>query len=246
MLARVGLIAFLASSAVAEPSIAQSSSSTQSRYDFETRAQLEAQVKVADAKANKSEAYLIRYRLEHGDFQEGDKIAVFVQGTAGLNDTLIVKAGKRLELPQMADLPLDGVLRSELLPRLTAHIGKYLRDPVVRATPLVRVGILGQVGRPGFYYVSANIPLSDVLMVAGGPGGEADLDKVTLRRGSDVIVDESNTRVALTEGISLDMLHMRAGDEIEVGKQRHINWQVILPTVTGVLGLVLALSQLRH
>ncbi|HMI55871.1 MAG TPA: SLBB domain-containing protein, partial [Gemmatimonadaceae bacterium] len=224
-----------------ERSIAQSVPSRQ-RFAFETRTELEAQAKLADAKADKGQAYLIRYRLEHGDFQDGDRIVISIRGAAGVNDTLTVRTGKRLELPQMADLSLDGVLRSELLPRLTAHVAKYLRDPVVRATPLVRVGILGTVVRPGFYYVSADLPLSDVLMSAGGPGAEADLEKVTVRRGSDVIVDASNTRVALTEGISLDMLHLRAGDEINVGKEKHFNWGVVVPSAAAILGLVITIT----
>jgi hypothetical protein len=244
MFVRIALIAFLSSFGVAELCIGQSS--IKSRYDFETRAQLEAQAKLADAKADKGEAYLIHYRLDHGDFQDGDRIVVSIRGVGGFNDTLTVQAGKRLELPQMADLPLDGVLRSELLPRLTAHVAKYLRDPIVRATPLVRVGILGTVVRPGFYYVSADIPLSDVLMSAGGPGPETDLDKVKVRRGSDVIVDARNTRVALTEGVSLDMLHMRAGDEIDVGKQRHFNWGMIIPSTAAVMVLLITISQLSR
>lgn len=245
MFARVALIVFLAGLVGGERSIAQSSQSRQ-RFAFETRTELEAQAKLADQKADKGQAYLIRYRLEHGDFQDGDRIVISIRGAAGLNDTLTVRTGKRLELPQMADLSLDGVLRSELLPRLTAHVAKYLRDPVVRATPLVRVGILGTVVRPGFYYVSADLPLSDVLMTAGGPGSEADLEKVTVRRGSDVIVDASNTRVALTEGISLDMLHMRAGDEIDVGKQKHFNWAVVVPSAAAILGLLITITQLTR
>ncbi len=242
MFVRVALIAFLSSFGVAELCVGQSSGSTKARLDFETRAQLEEQAKLADAKADKGGAYLIHYRLDHGDFQDGDRIVISIRGAGGLSDTLTVRTGKRLELPQMADLSLDGVLRSELLPRLTAHVAKYLRDPVVRATPLVRVGILGTVIRPGFYYVSADLPLSDVLMSAGGPGSEADLDKVTVRRGSDVIIDDRNTRVALTEGVSLDMLHMRAGDEIDVGKQKHFNWGVVIPSAAAILGLLLTIT----
>ncbi|MDP9206774.1 MAG: SLBB domain-containing protein [Gemmatimonadota bacterium] len=231
---------------MAELCIGQSSGSIKARLDFETRTQLEEQAKLADAKADKGDSYLIHYRLDHGDFQDGDRIVISIRGAGGLSDTLTVRTGKRLELPQMADLSLDGVLRSELLPRLTAHVAKYLRDPVVRATPLVRVGILGTVIRPGFYYVSADLPLSDVLMSAGGPGSEADLDKVTVRRGSDVIIDDRNTRVALTEGVSLDMLHMRAGDEIDVGKQKHFNWSMVLPSAAAVLGLLITITQLSR
>jgi polysaccharide biosynthesis/export protein len=226
--------------------LGQSAVATQERHNFETRAELEAQVKAAEAKGNTAEAWRIHYRLDHGDFQEGDRIVIKVQGTGGFSDTLVVRAGKRLQLPLMADLPLDGVLRSELASRLTTHVGKYLRDPVVQSMPLVRVGILGSVGRPGYYYAAADLPISDVLMSAGGPTTDADLGKVSVRRDGEVIIDEANTRTALTEGMSMDMLSLQAGDEISVGHQRNFNWGVIVPTVTGILGLLIALTQLHR
>jgi hypothetical protein len=228
-------------------SLAQSPTGVeQVRHNFETRSELESAATAAEAKGDKREAWLIRDRLDHGDFREGDRIVIKVQGSAGFSDTVIVRSGKRVQLPQMADLSLDGVLRSELTPRLTTHIARYLRDPVVQATPLVRVGILGSVSRPGFFYSPADLPLADVLMSAGGPTSDADLDKTSVRREGQVIIDEDNTRLALSEGMSMDMLHMEAGDEISVGQQRHLSWGVIVPTVTGILGLLIAFTQIHH
>ncbi|MDP9201938.1 MAG: SLBB domain-containing protein [Gemmatimonadota bacterium] len=235
-----------ASLAIAGATSAQAPAVYQGRQNFETREALEAQAKLADAKQQKSASWLIRSRLEHGDFQPGDRIIVRVKGSVGFSDTLPVRAGKLLQLPQMGDFPLDGVLRSELVPKLSAHVGKYLRNPQVEATQLVRVGVLGNVIRPGFYYSPADVPLSDVLMLAGGTNPDADLGKISVSREGQVVIDQQNMRVALSEGVSLDLLNMQAGDEITVGKQRHFNWPVVVPTVTGVLGLLIALSQIHH
>ena len=227
-------------------SLAQSATTYQERHTFETRSELEAQAKSAEARGELGEARLIHYRLDHGDFHQGDRIVVKVQGAGGFSDTLVVRSGTQLQLPQMSELSLDGVLRSELDSRLTAYIGKYLRDPVVQATPLVRVGILGSVARPGYYYAAADLPLSDVLMSAGGPTADADVAKVSIRREGHVVMDEAKTRTALNDGMSMDMLHLQAGDEISVGRQRNFNWAVILPATTGVLGLLIAWTQIHH
>jgi protein involved in polysaccharide export with SLBB domain len=209
------------------------------RQRFETRAQLEAQLKAADSSHNQSAAYRVRYRLEHGDFYPGDRVFVKVeQGAAGFADTLVVREGRRLDLPQMGDLSLDGVLRSELEGSLSAHLGKYLRNPVVKATPLVRLAIMGAVGRPGFFYMPADLPVTDILMRAGGPTPDADLGKVTVRREGDVLIDESNTATAIREGMSADMLHLQGGDEIQVGRQRHTNWGMIIPIATTAASLL--------
>jgi hypothetical protein len=225
---------------------AQSSGSGFERHNFESRAALEAEAKDAQAKGDSSTAFLVRYRLQQGDFREGDRVVIKVQGSAGFTDTLVVRTGDVLPIPQMGELPLSGVLRSEINDRLKAHVAKYLRDPIVQAIPLVRLGVLGRVGRPGFYYTAADLPLSDVLMEAGGPAADADVGKISIRRNGDVIIDAENSKVALARGMSLDTMHLQAGDEIDVGRKREFNWGIIIPTVTGVLGLLIAFTQLHH
>lgn len=201
------------------------------RREFESRAELEAQAAAAESQHRAGEAWLLRQRLEKGDFQDGDRIIVQIQGNAlagkspvELPETLTVRSGKLLELPRMADLPLTGVLRSELQQRLTDHLSQYIREPSVRATPLVRVAVLGYVSRPGYVYTPADQPLSDVLMKAGGPGPDADMSRVVIRRDNEVIWNAQDTHAALADGLSLDRLHLRAGDELFVPQQRHIAW----------------------
>ena len=259
MKSKISRCAFVAARALAVPvavflgslgspatSLAQATSSTRTRADFESRAQLEAELNRLATANQESEASLIRQRLEQGDFIEGDRIAIIVKGAAGFQDTLLIRSGKRLELPGVPDLSLQGILRSELLPRLSAHLGQYLRDPGVEATPLVRIGVLGRVAKPGYYHTAADIPLSDVLMTAGGPTNEADMTRVSVRRGSTVILDEQKTRAALTSGLSIDQMHLRAGDEVTVGEQRRRNWGVIIPIVSGILTLIIAAVQLGN
>ena len=204
------------------------------RREFETRAELETQAAAAESQHRAGEAWLLRQRLEKGDFQDGDRIIVQIQGNAlagksllELPETLTVRAGKLLELPRMADLPLTGVLRSELQQRLTDHLSQYIREPSVRATPLVRVAVLGYVARPGYVYTPADQPLSDVLMKAGGPGTDADMSRVVIRRDNQVIWNAQDTHAALADGLSLDRLHLRAGDEMFIPQQRHIAWWMI-------------------
>jgi protein involved in polysaccharide export with SLBB domain len=221
----------------------QAQSPLQAGGHFETRTELTAEMQAAEARNEKARATLIRARLERGDFREGDRIIVRIEGSAGVSDTLTVRPGNRLELPQMNDVSLDGVLRSELVPKLTVHVAQYLRNPVVRATPLVRVGVLGSVSRPGYYYTSAEVPLTDVLMMAGGPAADADLKKTTIRRGSEMIVDEAKAQNALSQGTSLDMLHMIAGDAIEVGRKTQFNWLMAVSSFATVVGLLLAVKR---
>ncbi len=215
----------------------------QGARDFETRAQLEAAAQQAAAAGRNPEAYRIRLRISEGDFSPGDRIVVSIDGPAPLSDTLTVATGKKVNLPNMGDLSLHSVLRSELQERMQAHVSTFLRNAVVRVKPLVRIGVLGSVGRPGFYYMSADVPLTDVLMEAGGPATDADVAKVDIRRGTEVLVDGTNTRRAMTQGMSIDMLHMQAGDEIHVPAKRAVGFfNTILPAITAIAGVAIGLS----
>jgi protein involved in polysaccharide export with SLBB domain len=213
--------------------------------DLETRAQLEAEARTAEQQKRTGEAWLLRTRLQRGDFQEGDRIVVMLLGSTTFNDTISVRVGKLLPLPQMGEVPLEGVLRSELNERISTHLAKYLRDSSVRAIPLLRVAVIGQVGRPGFYYTSADVLISDVLMKAGGPAGDADLNKVEIRRGGETIWNTQDTRTAMTDGLSLERLHLRAGDEFYVPAQKHTNWLAIGQIALSAVAVVFTLTRLH-
>lgn len=220
------------------------------RREYESRSELETQAKAAEGAHRTGEAWLLRQRLEKGDFQDGDKIALTVQaslmaGPLDLPETVTVRAGRRIELGRMGELSLDGVLRSELTEKVRDHLAQYVKEPLVRTTPLVRVGVLGFVGRPGFFYSPADRPLSDVLMLAGGPIQDANISGVTVRRGDDVIWNAQDTHTAIADGMSLDRMHLRAGDEIFVPQKRHIQWLGVASFALSAVGAAMYLFSRR-
>lgn len=225
---------------------AQAESSSGNVRELESRATLESEARAAETQHRTAEAFLLRSRLTKGDFQDGDRIVVTLLGSISYNDTITVRAGRMLPLPKMADLPLEGVLRSELTQRLTAHLAKYLRDANVRATPLVRLAILGDVRSPGFYYTSADVLLSDVIMKAGGPGADAALSDMTIRRGGETIWNAQDTRAALADGLSLDRLHLRAGDEVYLPQQTKRSYTTLLYALTSIASLAFTIVSLSR
>lgn len=190
----------------------------------------------------RGEAALIRSRLESGDLRVGDRVLLEVEQHAELTDTFSVVAGRRLVLPQIGEVPLEGVLRSELQDHMTAAIGRFLRNPVVRARSLIRVEIGGAVGRPGFYMLPSDMIISDAVMVAGGPSGNARLERMRVERAGDVIWPGERLREAVIEGRTLDQLSIRAGDSLIIPVQTsRFGWArdaiVVLSTIAS-LGLL--------
>lgn len=187
------------------------------------------------------EAALIRVRLEEGDFQVGDRIDLSVQGEPTLSTPFTVAAGNVLRLPTIGDVPLRGVLRSELEPYLATEIGRYLKEPVVHAQALIRVSVLGAVATPGYYVIPADALLTDALMSAGGPSSAAKFSGIRVERGKERIWQGDPLQQAITEGRTLDQLSLRAGDRIVVPAERRIDWLHVLGTAAIVIPATVAL-----
>ena len=192
------------------------------------------------------EAAMIRARLENGDLQVGDQIDIRVVGQPVYSDSFTVAAGRVLALPGLPDIPLQGVLRSEAEDYLTKQLARYIRDPEVRVRTKIRLSVFGSVGRPGFYQMPADILPEDAFMVAGGPAGDADPRKVTVRRGNNVIWGETALQEAMRQGLTLDQLNLRAGDELvlDLRKRPGTSILTILGSVGGLTSVVYLFAQI--
>lgn len=192
------------------------------------------------------EAELIRQRLNRGDFQVGDRVWVRVEEQPTLTDTFRVDAGLALDLPAIGEVPVRGLLRAEIEPQLREYIGRFIRNPVVRAQPLIRLSVLGDVGSPGFYVLPADVLVTDALMNAGGPARTAELTKIRIERGGEEIWGGDALQTAITEGRTLDQLSLQAGDRIVVPEDKGPPFTRILATVGGAssfLYLILRLTR---
>jgi protein involved in polysaccharide export with SLBB domain len=191
-----------------------------------------------DRTRNAMQAAAIRQRLLDGDFQVGERIVLTIVSDAAHTDTLVVRAGRVIDLPGKATLSLAGVLRSELKDRVTGEVLKYVKATSVNVTPLTRIAVLGEVVRPGYFAFASDAPLTDAIMVAGGPTATADLERSFVRRASREYRSADETRHAVSNGLTLDQFGLIAGDELVVGKQR----QLISPSTTAVFGAVASLA----
>ena len=175
------------------------------------------ELKAALASAGASDlAVRIKSRLDEGDFHRGDRIALMVQAESTLTDTFTVGSGAELILPPptTGSVSLKGVLRSELQSKMTDYIGRFKNNPIVRAQPLIRIAVQGEVANGGIYAVPADAQLADALMAAGGTTEYAKANKVTIARNGK----------AFWQGTAfdtdIDALGLRDGDQIVVGSTR--------------------------
>lgn len=177
----------------------------------------------------------VRTRLEQGDFQAGDRIFLNVAGQPQLPDTVAVDPGPEISLPTFGEISLQGVLRSELGDRIAEELATMIRDPDVTARSLLRLSVEGAVGNPGFFVFPADVLVSDVIMLAGGPASSADLEQLRIERSNRTVYGGQELQTAIVAGRTLDQLSLQAGDRFVVpAESRSGIWRTL-----GRFGLVI-------
>lgn len=173
----------------------------------------------------------VRSRLEQGDFQVGDRFIVTIRQDTIKSDTVSVRDGLMVNIGSLPDVSLKGVLRAELDDRINKHVALYLREASVRTNVLTRVAILGAVRTPGFYYAAPDRSITDLVMLAGGPAADANLNELGVSRSQVKLLKEKDSKRAIKEGRTLEQLDIRSGDEVVIPTKKKVNWGLILQSL---------------
>lgn len=198
----------------------------------------------------RAEAAMIRERLTEGDFRVGDQLSLSLSipiqpGGQPINNQIVtVGPNQMLQLTDIPEIPLRGILRSELQAYLTEQLKKQFKDQTVQVVPTIRLTVLGGVPQPGFYQLAADMPLPDVIMKVGGPTQQTKLEESVIRRGAEILWDEEQVAAAIQAGTTLDQLNLRAGDELVIGMEDNKDWFQTLRTYALIPGLILSLAAL--
>lgn len=239
---------FAAMLAAAVPAAGQTAADSALRLDglLATRAELEQLAARLEGRRDDTTARAIRRRLVVGDLAAGDRLLLEVVGEPTLTDTFAVDVHGDVALPPPVGsaVSVRGLLRAELQPRLAAFVARFIRHPVVRVTPLIRLSVQGEVVRAGFYAVPARAALADALMAAGGTTRDADLRRLRVEREGRPLWDGADLQRALAVGRTIDELGLRDGDQIAVrrgsvaGTEEKLRFLwVAVSLVGGVYGL---------
>jgi protein involved in polysaccharide export with SLBB domain len=110
---------------------------------------------------------------------------------------------------------------------------------------LVRIAVLGEVARPGFFAVPSDALLSDAITLAGGPTGNAEMRRLTLSRHGAPIQRDEELRRSIADGKTIEDLGITAGDELMIPR-RHDGERTarIIGVLVGVPVGLLALSRM--
>ncbi len=161
-----------------------------------------------------------------------DVLKITVWGHDDLTRAVAVSAEGSIAFPLVGDVKAAGLTPAELEAELRQLLGKdYLVDPqvsvVVQEHRSQRVFVLGEVGKPGTYYLSGRTRLIDILSQAGGPAKAAGREVQVIRGaatdrpvvpGAPGIATTTVNLRKLLDGEPADNLVLRDGDTIFIPK----------------------------
>jgi len=231
--AAFGLVGFAGIPRLAGAQAAAPITMTSTRFEITQRLQqIDQQLALAGTKGKQrdrlsDEATILRNRLQEGDFRVGERFMLTLIKDTIRTDSVTVRDSLLIGISNLPDMSLKGVLRSELTARVSAFVAEFLLNTGVRTQILTRVSLMGEVGRPGFYYLIPDRPVSEAVTVAGGPTSKADIKRLEVTRAGKVILSAKKSEQAVKEGKTLEQLNIQSGDEIRIPAIRKFNWQII-------------------
>ncbi|PYO95824.1 MAG: hypothetical protein DMD60_12565 [Gemmatimonadetes bacterium] len=168
-------------------------------------------------------------RAAQSDFELGDQILLEVEGDSQFTRVLSVGPGPAITLPVIGAIPLSGVHRANLESYLAQQLARYMKNPVIHAKVLVRLGVLGEVEHPGYYAVASGAVVSDALMAAGGPTKDAKFTAARIEREGKGLYEGNAFQDAFARGMTVEGLGLRTGDRIIVPRRAdpESKWRII-------------------
>jgi polysaccharide biosynthesis/export protein len=140
----------------------------------------------------------------------GDVVRMAVWREPDYTGEYPVDARGRVTLPQLGTMLVTGRTTEWLADSLTATYKRVLNNPSVTVVVLMRMTVMGEVGRPGFVQADATMSVSDLISQAGGLTPLANRDKIQLLRDGRVLI------ASLGPGTVLQRTPVQSGDQVYV------------------------------
>ena len=169
----------------------------------------------------------------------GDRLELSVFGQEDLKKTLEVLADGTVIFPLVGVIPVAGKTLSSVRATLEVRLKDYLVDPQVsldikdyQSQP---VNVVGEVEKPGTYYLKGPTTLMDIMAQAGWMTREAG-SEIIITRHTGTAEEEGSRQITITKeellrGGSQFNPRLQSGDVITVGPEQYfyIRGEVVKP-----------------
>ncbi|MFZ5516340.1 MAG: SLBB domain-containing protein [Candidatus Zhuqueibacterota bacterium] len=149
----------------------------------------------------------------------GDRLGIYLLGKTQLNFDVVVNVEGKIFIPTVGVLFVTGLSISEFQDVLNRHLVKYYDNfslNIMLIEPKqVPVTVVGDVERPGKYYLSSLNTVLDAVLVAGGPTRRGSLRNIHVYR-QDSLFTVVDLYKFLMEGETKQQIFLQPHDKIVV------------------------------
>jgi polysaccharide export outer membrane protein len=192
------------------------------------------------------------YRQFYNSYLLGpeDQLALRVLGQPDYSiEQVTISPVGRIYHPLLGDLDVAGTTVPKLAERLTIELSQYIIDPKVSLSLLsansAKVGVLGDVTRPGILVMARPMTILDAISASGGVTDYGSKASVTVLRqmvgGRAVTMKVNVKRILEAKADPEENIPLQAGDTIIV----HGNTRKKIASITSLLGFGHFLGFLR-
>lgn len=173
-------------------------------------------------------------------FQPGDGIRLKVwqlvpqsaesSPASKLSDDYTIDGDGYALFPLIGRLKVRGMTAERLIETLKDKYSPFLREPVIYATPLIRIILNGAFQRPGAYRVKYNSSLWELVEEGEGPTTDCDLSKLRVERGNRVVITDLLSE--FEKGYSINEIGIQSGDQVIAPKKSSFDFEIIRDYLT--------------
>lgn len=150
----------------------------------------------------------------------------------------------RIHLPYIGMVNAQTLEFAEIQSAIIEEYSKIYKNPEITIQPLMRVDIIGEVGKPGVYYLTGFETITDLISLAGGETNYSNIDNVIIvRNDSQLDVDLD---AFLGGENNLNDIGLESGDKVYLPRSWWVRAGDVSAIVSGVAAVVAIASLLSN
>ena len=171
----------------------------------------------------------------------GDGVRInFYNINESISGDYFIQDNGNIQLPYLGILNAVNCDFSLLRNEIYEKYSEIYRNPELSIQPLYRVDVLGEVGKPGVYYLTGFETISDLLSIAGGETSDSNIDELSIIRNDSQM--EIDMEKFLLGKNNLADIGIESGDKVYVPRKWLVGVRDASVLVSGVAVLVAIVS----
>lgn len=158
------------------------------------------------------------------ELDPGDGVRIkFFNISEEISGDYFVQQNDILQLPYIGSLKLEDKDYNILKAEIVTKYDSLYRGVELIVSPLYRINVLGEVRRPGVYFVTGVEKLLDVIALAGGETEDSDMSEILIQRKNETL-NFNAEEIIRGEKNSHDF-YLQSGDRIFVTRKWWVTGQ---------------------